>query len=324
MKNERNILLYVTALIFILEALTPKPGLCTENFAGDFLTLGSGARLLGMGSASVASVHDATSSYYNPASLAQLTVKEANLMHSEQFGGLESYNSVSIAAPLSDTYCVGITLLHLGVGDIPYTRVWDPTKAVSDSNQVEVASREDAADYALYISGAKRFSEKLDLGSSVKVIRRSVGSDTAFGFGIDIGMRYGMSQNWTIGINVRDITGTTIAWDGHVNDRIALTMDAGAAYNDELPFFGGTYVITASMLFFGDSPDVKGIKTMNFGLEYLVNDILAFRAGSAQGDGTFGMGLMRLPLISSSALDYAFLSHEEFDSTHRISMTIRF
>ena len=78
------------------------------------------------------------------------------------------------------------------------------------------------------------------------------------------------------------------------------------------------------MLFFGDSPDVKGIKTMNFGLEYLVNDILAFRAGSAQGDGTFGMGLMRLPLISSSALDYAFLSHEEFDSTHRISMTIRF
>ena len=78
------------------------------------------------------------------------------------------------------------------------------------------------------------------------------------------------------------------------------------------------------MLFFGDSPDNKGVKTMNIGLEYLFNDLIAFRAGSDRGHGTFGLGLMRLPLISSSSLDYAFLSHEEFDSTHRISMTVHF
>ncbi len=323
MKYLRSIFICSAAVISIF-GITVKPALCSENFAGDFLTLGSGARLLGMGSASVATVHDATSSYYNPASLTQLTVKEANLMHSEQFGGLENYNSVSIAAPLSETHFVGITLLHLGVGDIKYTRVWDPSSAPGDSNRVEIASRENASDYALYISGAKRFTDKLDVGSSVKIIRRSVGSDTAFGFGIDVGMRYELTQNWIFGANLRDITGTTIAWDGHANDRIALTMDAGVAYKDELPFLGGTYVMTGSMLFFGDSPDIKGIQTMNLGLEYFVNDYLAFRAGASQGDGTFGLGLMRLPLISSSALDYAFLSHEEFDSTHRISMTIRF
>ncbi|MBN1292132.1 MAG: hypothetical protein JXB48_09865 [Candidatus Latescibacteria bacterium] len=312
------------AFIFALGIIHVNPALCTKNFAGDFLTLGSGARLLGMGSASVASVGDATASYYNPASLAQLTVKEINLMHSEQFGGLENYNSVSFGAPISEKRFIGITLLQLGVGDIPYTRLWDPTKAVSDSNQVEVASREDASDYALYLSGAQHVTDKFDMGASVKVIRRSIGSDTAFGYGIDLGLRYEATEKWILGLNFRDVTGTTIAWDGKANDRIAMTMDAGAMYMDRLPIFGGTYVFTASILYFGDSPEVKGIKTMNIGAEYYLNDHIAFRAGSAQGSGTFGMGLKRLPLISSSGLDYAFLSHEELDSTHRVSLTIRF
>jgi len=310
--------------MLLLGAGFTAPVSATDNFAGDFLSLGSGARLLGMGSASVATSADATSSYYNPAGLVGVSSREMNLMHSEQFGGLENYNSVSFAAPLSETGFLGITLLHLGVGDIKYTRVWDPTKAPGDSNRVEIASREDAADYALYLSYAKRFSGRFDVGTSVKIIRRSVGPDTAFGYGIDIGIRYGLTEKCTLGMNVRDVTGTTIAWDGHANDRISMTVDAGMAWADILPLLGGRYVLSASMLYFGDSPEEKGLKTMHLGFEYLAHEYLAFRAGSSEGNGTFGLGLRRLPLISSSSLDYAFLSHEEFDSTHRLSMTIHF
>jgi hypothetical protein len=320
MKRTVKLIYLVVCLFFF----TSHYGESTENFAGDFLMLGSGARLLGMGSASVAPVNDATASYYNPAGLAQVKDRELNLMHSEQFGGLENYNSVSLAAPLSETTMVGVALLHLGVGDIKYTRVWDPSKAPGDSNRVEIASREDAADYTLFLSAAKHISENIDLGTSVKIIRRSVGNDTAFGFGIDAGMRYALAKNVIVAANIRDITGTTIAWDGHANDRIALTMDIGGAYYDTVPLLGGQYILSASMLFFGDSPKVKGYDSLNIGVEYLFNDYIAFRAGSSQGSGTFGLGIMRLPLVSSSSLDYAFLSHEEFDSTHRISMTIHF
>ena len=296
----------------------------TDNFAGEILNLGAGARFMGMGSASAAMVDDATSTYYNPAGLTRLGNREVNLMHSEQFGGLETYNTVSFAAPVTDNESIGLTLLHVGVGDIKYTRLWDPSQAPGDSNRVEVASREDASDYALYLSGAKRFRENLSIGAAVKLIRRAIGDDTAFGYGIDLGAQYTMGSHWLLGVNLRDVTGTAVAWDGKANDRISMTMDAGVAFTDQVPFFGGRYILSASAYYFGDTPETKGVDTMNIGGEYLFRDLVAFRTGYSQGSATFGMGVRRLPLLSSSALDYAFLSHEELDRTHRVSLTVGF
>jgi len=318
-KNIKSFLLLVF-LSGVAEGTTDA----AERFAGDFLSLGSGARALGMGEALVAVVDDATSSYYNPAGLARLEVRDLNLMHSEQFGGLENYNTISFGSPLSESLYGGICLIHLGVGNIKYTRLWDPSKTLSDSNRVEIRSREDAADYALYLSGAKRINGRLDVGAAVKLIRRAVGDDTAYGYGLDVGLRFELAAGWDFGVAARDVTGTTIAWDGRSNDRIAATMDVGLAYRGDVPWVGGDYILTASMLYFGDSPKVKGIDTMNLGMEYHLNDILAFRAGASSGNGTFGLGIKRLPLISSSSLDYAFLSHQALDSTHRVSLSIRF
>jgi hypothetical protein len=316
-------------VIFLIAGMfmmyTASVSYCAEKFAGDFLALGAGARALGMGSAFTAVTDGATSAYYNPAGLLKLKTREANLMHSEQFGGLENYNTISAGASLSDREAIGFTLLHVGVGDIKYTRLFDPSKALSDSNRPEILSRQDATDLALLLSGARRISSQLGIGATVKIIRRAVGNDTAFGYGIDLGAQYHLGSSLNFGVVFRDVTGTWISWDGRLsNDRILPTMDTGAAYYGLVPWIGGSYTFAASISYFGDSPRVKGINTMNLGLEYWLRDILAFRAGSSEGNGTFGIGLTRLPLISSSSLDYAFLSHADLDSTHRISMTIRF
>jgi len=175
------------------------------------------------------------------------------------------------------------------------------------------------------LAGARKLSSRLGIGATVKILRRAVGNDTAFGYGIDLGAQYRVGNSLNLGVVFRDVTGTRVSWDGQLaNDRIAPTMDAGAAYFGAAPWIGGNYTLAASIAYFGDSPRIKGINTMNLGLEYWLRDILAFRAGSSEGNGTFGVGLARLPLISSSSLDYAFLSHSELDSTHRLSMTIRF
>ncbi len=323
MSNRTKIILDALLIALLLITFSFKAD-CSANYAGDFLSLGAGARALGMGNAFVVASDGATSAYHNPAGLARLQTKQMNLMHSEQFAGLINYNTVSFAAPFSADFFMGVTLLHSGIGNIKYTKLLDTTKPLSEDNRPEIASVEDATDYALYASAAKKISDSLNFGASVKILRRSIGPDTAFGYGIDFGMQYTLDDHWGIGMTFNDATGTTVAWDGKANDRIASTLDAGLSYTGTVPYLSGTYFLTGSMLFFGDSPDLKALRTMDIGGEYRIGDILAFRAGSSQGTGTFGLGIMRLPLISSSSFDYAFLSDDGLDSTHRISMSVSF
>lgn len=308
----------------LLLVMAPFEGKTSENYTGDFLMLGVGARSLGMGGSATAVTDDATAVYHNPAGLTGLDTHEVTLMHSEQFAGLINYNTLSYGAPLSETVSLGVTLLHSGIGDIKYTRLADPSQPMDDNNRPVVASREDAADYTLYAGAGRRFNDNISVGAAVKVIRRGIGSDTAFGFGVDLGAQYHIQNQWHIGLALHDATGTTVAWDGKADDRIAPTLDAGIAANGNVPLLGGGYVLTASMRFFGDTPDTKGLQTMDLGGEYLICDYLAFRAGSHQGAGTFGLGVMRLPLISSTSFDYAFLADDGLDSTHRISLSVRF
>jgi hypothetical protein len=324
---------FIGVLALAAWAAVSAPGYAgaADRFAGDFLALGAGARALGMGGAFVAVTDGAVSSYYNPAGLVRMNGRETTLMHSEQFGGLENYNSLSFAAPASPGEVVGLTLIHLGVGDIPVTRLWDPSRALSDSNRVEVAYRTDAADYALFLGAGRQVNDHLATGVSVKILHRSLGNDTAYGFGIDLGAQFRVSETFRFGAVLRDATGTVVAWNvqepgnNHTTkDRIRPTLDLGAECSGEAPWIGGAFTLAASMLFLGDSPDVKGLRTMHIGAEYRAGDILVFRAGSSEGHGTVGIGLARLPLIASSSLDYAFLSHADLDSTHRISMSIRF
>ena len=68
----------LTGTIILGLGMSMSVTFCAERFAGDFLSLGSGARALGMGSTFVAVTDGATSSYYNPAGLTRLKVKEIN------------------------------------------------------------------------------------------------------------------------------------------------------------------------------------------------------------------------------------------------------
>jgi hypothetical protein len=57
----------------------------------------------------------------------------------------------------------------------------------------------------------------------------------------------------------------------------------------------------------------------HMGAELLFRRALAIRVGSDTGHLTAGAGI-RLPRLD---LDYAFLSHQELDSTHRVSLRVR-
>ena len=77
--------------------------LYAENYAGEFMALGGGARAMAMGGAFVSIANDATAPYWNPAGISffsSFITKPENIgismMHSERFGNLLDYNYLSV------------------------------------------------------------------------------------------------------------------------------------------------------------------------------------------------------------------------------------
>src|SRR4051794_40426293 len=186
-----------------------------RKYSNEFLNIGAGARGLAMGGAQVATVEDGTAGYWNPAGLTGVKdYPSLYLMHAEYFAGIGKYDYAGIAIPLHDEKrVVGLSVLRFAVDDIPNTLfLVEPDGSVNYNNIRTFSS----ADYAFLLSYGQKIKdeddEKLSFGGNVKIIHRKVGSfATAWGFGIDAGVRY-QKENWRFGITARDLTTTFNAW----------------------------------------------------------------------------------------------------------------
>lgn len=193
-----------------------------RKYSNEFLNIGAGARGLAMGGAQVATVEDGTAGYWNPAGLTGVKdYPSLYLMHAEYFAGIGKYDYASLAVPLHDQKrVVGVSILRFAVDDIPNTLfLVEPDGSVNYNNITTFSS----ADYAFLLSYARKIKDeddkKLSFGGNVKIIYRKVGSfATAWGFGIDAGVRYEVN-NWKFGLTARDLTTTFNAWSFTFTDR---------------------------------------------------------------------------------------------------------
>ncbi len=306
------------------------------KYAGEFLSIGVGGRALAMGGASVALANDVTAGYWNPAGLARIEYPEMILMHNEQFAGLVNNDYGAVAIPLGADASLALSVIRVGVDDIPNTQqagidangnqITDPglqgTFVRVDPDRVTYFS---AADWAFYLTYAKKQAEDFTYGANVKLIRRSLGSDGATGIGFDVGAWYTPVERLQLGANIQDVTTTLLAWNTGRNELIAPTMKLGAAYfidalggrfapamDFDLRFEGRKY---AAMAHVGPvSIDVHS------GLEYVFKGLVALRAGySDVKQLTVGAGL-HLPKLD---IDYSFAKFDnigELGNSHRISL----
>lgn len=204
----------LTAFVLVLLLVGNASGQF-RKYSNEFLNIGAGARGLAMGGAQVATVDDGTGGYWNPAGMVGVKqVPSLYLMHGEYFAGIGKYDFGSIAIPLHDEKrVVGISMLRFAVDDIPNTLfLVEPDGSVNYNNIKTFSS----ADYAFLLSFAQKIkdeeNDKLSIGGNVKIIHRKVGSfATAWGFGIDAGVRY-HTGNWRFGVTARDVTTTFNAW----------------------------------------------------------------------------------------------------------------
>jgi len=186
-----------------------------RKYSNEFLNIGAGARGLAMGGAQVASVHDGTSGYWNPAGLVGVTKNpELNLMHAEYFAGIGKYDFASVAFPTTNNKrTFAVTGLRFAVDDIMNTLFLVEPDGSINYNNIQAFS---SADYAFIFSLAQKLKENnnknIQFGVNAKVIHRSVGKFAkAWGFGLDAGMQI-FQGKWKFGIAGRDITTTFNTW----------------------------------------------------------------------------------------------------------------
>lgn len=198
----------------------------TPKYSNEFLSIGVGARSLGMSNSVVSNVSDGTSAYWNPAGLLGIRDKyEVSLMHSEYFAGIANYDYLGFAMPIDTLSHLSFSLIRFGIDDIPDTRfLYDANGAINYDN-IRFFS---AADYAFVFSYARKVPilGGIRVGANFKVVHRNVGDfANAWGFGLDAGAQKIIGK-WMFGLMLRDITGTFNAWSHNtemVEDIYALT-----------------------------------------------------------------------------------------------------
>lgn len=287
-----------------------------SRYAGEFLGLGAGARAAALGSAYLALADDATAGYWNAAGLSALSGRQVHLTHAEHFSGLIQRDFVAIARPGRLLHGMALSLVRTGIDGIHFTELPDPQQPPSTDNRPLIASTEQNADYALYLSGSRRLGARLSLGLSTKAMYRHVASITAYGFGLDLSARYQLSPLIALAANVRDATTTPIFWNTNSTDRIQPSLLLGVAY--AVPIAGGQTTALLSARSGGDTATAD--VPLNAGLEYR-HPYIALRAGLEEGRQSFGLGLTPHHNLD---LDLAYLQHDELEATYQLSASFRF
>jgi len=218
MKNR-----YLLLVVLFVATITTNAQNATK-YSNEFLSLGVGARALGMGNAQTANSTDVYSGYWNPAGLAQIKDNvQAAFMHNSYFGGIANYDYLAFAFKPSENNALGISVIRFGVdgilntldlirnGEINYDRI-SQFSAVDYAFLFSYAQKVDNKNFK-YISGMK--NADMSWGINAKLINRTAGTfANAWGFGFDAAFKITeIASNWNVGVMVKDATSTFNAWN---------------------------------------------------------------------------------------------------------------
>jgi hypothetical protein len=341
------------AVVLLLAVVFALPATArATRLAGEFMAVGGGARALGMGGAFAAVAGDASTVYWNPAGISGMEKRQALAMHSERFGDLVNYNFGAYVQPtgfLGEEYeaAFGLGLIHLGVDDLIVTNHLRLVDEDGDGKGDQLLDRngdpfvfEDLpreSDNAFALLGT--FAVKTEygrVGGTLKLIYNdAIDDESSTGIGIDLGFlrRDFLFERLDVGVKIQDATGTYISWSTGTNEFIIPMVKVGAAYEIAPEGLNGSLLLAADVdVFYDDrrSASQFWVETasadLHVGAEAQFQNTVMVRGGFDGGRGfdqlnaTAGAGLR----FRSLGFDYAYLHHESFDATHRVSALVDF
>ncbi|MCH2198209.1 MAG: PorV/PorQ family protein [Flavobacteriales bacterium] len=227
--------------VFVLPALwaagqstgtsDPVESTVAPKYSNEFLSIGVGARALGMSNAQVAVVNDVTAGYWNPTGLMGIESDlQISAMHANYFANIAQYDYAGVGKRLDSLSAVGFSVIRFGVDNIPNTT--ELIDAGGNINYDRITSFS-VADYAFIFSYARKMKTPgLIIGGNAKIIYRKVGDfASSWGFGLDASVSY-RTGKWRFAAVGRDITSTFNAWNFTLDES---TIETFTLTGNEIP-----------------------------------------------------------------------------------------
>ena len=314
---------FLIILILLIAGSTFAGGF--KKYAGEFMNLGAGSRLTGMAGAGVAMINDASASYWNPAGLANAQGLQIQFTHSKQFISSIQHDYLAVSHPLKSNSTVGLSLYYFTVNGIKDSRqAYNEADDKVDYSKIKTFN---TGDYVLYLSYGHKANPNFQYGMNVKFIYRDFNVANALGLGFDFGMQYRWFSQLRLGLMLKDVTTTMIAWSTNEKEFIPPSLRFGLSYlwNFKPLNLGIQPAVDFQMLFEGRkyaSQFHLGPMSLDsfWGIEVNYKHLLTLRSGmdDLQRFNT-GIGLS-IPKVS---FDYSFTAYQsELGNIHRITVRL--
>ena len=342
----------ILKLLIMVSLIFAQNNVATTSAA--FLEIGPGARSLGMGSAYVSVANDASSLYWNPAGIVNVSRPEVQSFYTPWLVETQYYYNTAVV-PLGPYGNLGFSFTAITMDEMVVRTVQDPEP--SDYGQ-----KFDAGNISMGIAYAKKLTDRFSFGFQTKFIQESIWQMNAQGFAVDIGTLFITKRDLRIGMSVSNFGGK-LGMEGN-NTLVDIDVDENIyGNNDRIDGNLGTAKWPLPLMFrFGISREFTFASNMkclfavdaihpnnnpeylNIGLEYSAMDMVFLRVGKShtfyelsfqEEDQNIGIGpeqglsfgagvkyqIPRGPMIN---IDYVFTDFGIFNNIEGYSISFTF
>ncbi len=285
-------------LFTILSVLTILIYISYAGDAPDYLIKGTSAKVSAMGDTFTAIANDANSIYWNPAGLGTLSIPQLLSTHSSLNDFDMNTENISVVYPLKRGG-IGVNIIYSNIGSIPKTATNQLT------GRANLLGLFDESEIGYLLSYGQKVSENLSVGASLKGVRVEFDTYNESGIGLDLGLLYNFSNEFSAGLNLQNIGEIELG-----KHSIPFNAKIGAAYKSPKNNF---------ILGVDFDTNILGESIYHIGAEYQIVKGLFARIGTNDGDLTVGVGFK----FENWQFDYAFNDMEVGD-IHKLSVLLDF